>query len=139
MEPAIISILALMLTVMLYLDRGRRNDTRDLRAEMNTQFSALRKEIADGNASLRKEMNAGFARSDERLEAQIAALRAEMADGNAALRAEIADGNAALRAEIRAGFARSDARVDQLTTAVIGLAESLGQVKGRTEVLVAAE
>ena len=46
---------------------------------------------------------------------------------------------AALREEMNAGFARTEARIDQLTTAVINLAESLGQVKGRTEVLVTAE
>ena len=39
----------------------------------------------------------------------------------------------------RAAAERTDARIDQLTTTVINLAESLGQVKGRTETLIATE
>ena len=91
MEPAILGVLAIMLTVMLYLDRTRRADIGDMRAD---------------HAGLREEMNAN---------------------------------TAALREEMNAGFARTEARIDQLTTAVINLTESLGQVKGRTEVLVASE
>ena len=95
MEAAILGVLALMMTVMLYLDRSRRADSRDLRSDMSTEIATLRKEVNDGFAALREE--------------------------------------------IRTSSARTDTRIDQLTTAVINLAESLGQVKGRTEVLVAAE
>lgn len=102
MEPAILGILAFALTVMLYLDRSRRNDSRDLRQDMNAGFAELRQETA----KLRQEMNAGFAE---------------------------------LRREIRSSAERTDARIDQLTTTVVNLAESLGQVKGRTETLIATE
>ena len=88
MEQAILGVLALVVTVMIYLDRCRRDDTRELRRE------------------LREDMNAGFAE---------------------------------LRDEIRAASARTGARIDQLTGTVTQLAESLGQVKGRTEVLVSNE
>ena len=91
MEPAILGVLAIMLTVMLYLDRTRRANIGGMRAD---------------HAGLRADMSAEIA---------------------------------ALREETNAGFARTEARIDQLTTAVINLAESLGQVKGRTEVLVASE
>ena len=106
MESAILGVLALMLTVMLYLNRSRRADTRDLRADMTSEFATLRADMKTEIATLRKEMNDGFA---------------------------------VLREELRASSARSDTRIDQLTTAVLNLAESLGQVKGRTEVLVATE
>ena len=102
MEPAILGVLAIMLTVMLYLDRTRRADIGDMRAD----HAGLREEMNANTAALREEMNAN---------------------------------TAALREEMNAGFARTEARIDQLTTAVINLAESLGQVKGRTEVLVASE
>ena len=124
MEPAILGVLAIMLTVMLYLDRTRRADIGDMRAD----HAGLRADMSTETATLRKEMNDGFA-----------ALRKEMNDGFAALRKEMNDGFAALREEIRTSSARTDTRIDQLTTAVINLAESLGQVKGRTEVLVASE
>ena len=117
MEPAILGVLAIMLTVMLYLDRTRRADSRDLRADMSTEIAALRVDMST----------------------EIAALRVDMSTEIAALRKEMNDGFAALREEIRTSSARTDARIDQLTTAVINLAESLGQVKGRTEVLVASE
>ena len=113
MEPAILGVLAIMLTVMLYLDRTRRADIGDMRAD----HAGLRADMSTETAALRKEMNDGFA----------------------ALREEMNDGFAALREEIRTSSARTDTRIDQLTTAVINLAESLGQVKGRTEVLVASE
>ena len=102
MEPAILSILAFMLTVMLYLDRTRRNDIRDLRHEMNAGFTELRQETA----RLREDMNAGFTE---------------------------------LRQEIQSSGERTDARIDQLTTTVINLAESLGQARGRTETLIATD
>ena len=128
MEPAILGVLAIMLTVMLYLDRTRRADIGDMRAD----HAGLRADMSTETATLRKEMNDGFA-----------ALRKEntaaLNDGFAALRKEMNDGFAALREEIRTSSARTDTRIDQLTTAVINLAESLGQVKGRTEVLVASE
>ena len=124
MESAILGVVVLILTVMLYLDRSRRNDIRDLRQEMTTQIVALR-----------EEMNADFARTHARTDA----LRQEMTTQIVALREEMTTQIVTFREEMNADFARTHARIDQLTTAVINLAESLGQVKGRTEVLVAAE
>ena len=131
MEPAILGILALTLTVMLYLDRSRRNDIRDLRQEMNAGFATLRQEMNAGftelrqeTATLRQEMNAGFT---------------ELRQETAKLRQDMNTGFTELRQEIRASAERTDARIDQLTTTVINLAESLGQAKGRTETLIATE
>ena len=131
MEPAILGILALTLTVMLYLDRSRRNDIRDLRQEMNAGFTTLRQEMNAGftelrqeTAKLRQEMNAGFT---------------ELRQETAKLRQDMNTGFTELRQEIRASAERTDARIDQLTTTVINLAESLGQAKGRTETLIATE
>ena len=124
MEAAILGVLALMLTVMLYLGRTRRADIGDMRAD----HAGLRADTSAEIAAIRKEMNENTA-----------ALRKEMNENTAALREEMNANTAALREEMNAGFARTEARIDQLTTAVINLAESLGQVKGRTEVLVTAE
>ena len=135
MEPAILGVLAIMLTVMLYLDRTRRADIGDMRAD----HAGLRADMSAEIAALRKDMNDGFAALRNEMSANTAALRDEMSANTAALRDEINANTAALRDEINAGFSRTDARIDQLTTAVINLAESLGQVKGRTEVLVASE
>ena len=135
MEPAILGVLAIMLTVMLYLDRTRRADIGDMRAD----HAGLRADMSAEIAALRKDMNDGFAALRNEMSANTAALRDEMSANTAALRDEINANTAALRDEMNAGFSRTDARIDQLTTAVINLAESLGQVKGRTEVLVASE
>ena len=77
-------------------------------------------------------------------------LRAEMNDGFGALRKEMNDGFGALRKEMRKAFkssprtisARVDdlsTRVDNLNTSVIDLANKVGRVEGRTEVLAAVE
>ena len=84
MEQVILGVLVLVLTGMLYVGRAQRDDTQELR----------------------DDMNAGFAE---------------------------------LRDEIHAASARTDARIDELSGAVTQLAENLGQVKGRTEVLVPSE
>ena len=150
MESAILGILALMLTVMLYLDRSRRTESRDLRLETNAGTTGIREEMKAETLALRGEMNAGFAGLREEMKAETLALRGEMNAGFTGLREEIKAGFAAhreemkaetlaLRQEIRTSSSRTDTRIDQLTTAVINLAESLGQVKGRTEVLVTAE
>ena len=77
-----------------------------------------------GITELRKEMNAGFA---------------EHREETARLREDMNTGFGELRKEIRSSAERTDARIDQLTATVINLAESLGQVKGRSEALVATE
>ena len=149
MEPAILGVLALILTVMLYLDRSRRNEVRDLRQEMNAGFAEHRKETAklrdDMNAGfaehrketakLRDDMNAGFAEHRK----ETAKLRDDMNAGFAEHRDDMNAGFAGLRKEIRSSAERTDARIDQLTATVITLAESLGQVKGRSETLIATE
>ena len=135
MEAAILSVMALMLTVMLYLDRTRRADIGDVR----TDHAGLRADMNAESAALRADMNAESAALRKEMAENTAALRKEMAENTAALRKDMNDGFTALRKEMADGFARTDARIDQLTAAVINLAENLGQVKGRTEVLVTTE
>ncbi len=53
------------------------------------------------------------------------------------LRGEIAATRQELKEEMSHGFARTDRRVDNLTASVLALAETVGQVKGRTEALTA--
>ena len=70
-----------------------REKVEDLRAEMNTGFTALRGEMYNGFAALRGEMNDGFA-----------ALRGEMNNGFAAFRGEmnsLRESIADLRATVR--------------------------------------
>lgn len=77
-------------------------------------------------AALRRDMNEGFA-----------ALRDELKGDIRELRREIATTRQELKEEMSHGFARTDRRIDHLTASVVALAESVGQVKGRTEVLAA--
>ena len=57
MEQAILAMLGIIITLMLYLDRGRRGDIVRLRAETNEGF----KEVRADNARLRSETNEGLA------------------------------------------------------------------------------
>ena len=157
MEQAIISIGGLILVVMLYQDRARRSDNTALRQDnaalrqdMNAGFSAQTKATDD----LRKDMNAGFAAEREATTAGFAAEREATTAGLDNLRKEMkADMNAGFGAQTEAtdnlrkemhdtitvSATRTDTRVNELTTAMIDLAKSLGRVEGRTEVLAAAE
>jgi len=58
----------------------------------------------------------------------MAVFRRDMDAGFEALRDE-------LKEEMTRGFARIDRRIDDLTTSVMALAETVGQVKGWTEAL----
>ncbi len=70
MEQAILAMLGIIITLMLYLDRGRRADDAQIRKDMNENNAQIRKEMNDGNAQIRNEMNDGNAQ-----------IRNEMNDG----------------------------------------------------------
>ena len=53
------------------------------------------------------------------------------------LRDESREGAAGVKEETSRESARTDRRVDDLTTSMIALTETVGQVKGRTETLKA--
>ncbi|MCY4036894.1 MAG: hypothetical protein OXF64_05540, partial [bacterium] len=81
MEQAIIVLLGIIITLMLYLDRGRRADDAQLRKDLNDGMKELRAENAqlrqdmnDGNAQLRQDMNNGM----KELRAENAQLRQDM-------------------------------------------------------------
>ena len=64
MEQAILAMLGIIITLMLYLDRGRRADIAELRAD-NAQ---LRHETNRHVQQFRKEVNNGFKRIYKRLD-----------------------------------------------------------------------
>ena len=113
MEQVIVGIVSLILVVVLYQERARRADAAALRRDMNEGFAALRAEFKEDAVVLRDELKGDIRE----------------------LRREIAETRQELKEEMSHGFARTDRRIDNLTTSVIALAETVGQVKGRTEVL----
>ena len=64
MDQAILAMLGIIITLMLYLDRGRRADIAELRAD-NAQ---LRQETNRHVQQFRKEVNNGFKRIYKRLD-----------------------------------------------------------------------
>ena len=64
MEQAILAMLGIIITLMLYLDRGRRADIAQLRTETNEGF----KEARADNSQLRTDMDNGFNRVHQRLD-----------------------------------------------------------------------
>ncbi|WP_420431612.1 hypothetical protein [Candidatus Poriferisocius sp.] len=64
MEQAILAMLGIILTLMLYLDRGRRADIAQLRTETNEGFKGARAE----NAKISDDMNDGFKQVHSRLD-----------------------------------------------------------------------
>lgn len=123
-EQAILALVSFSVMLTLHLDRARRSETRKLRDDMNDGFGALRKEMNDSIGALRAETNDGFG-----------ALRKEM-------RKAIKSSARTISARINDLSTRVDdlsARVDNLNTSVIDLANKVGRVEGRTEVLAAVE
>ncbi len=57
MDQAILALLGVIITLMLYLDRGRRAD-----------IAQLRQEVHQGEARLREEMQRGFGYLHERID-----------------------------------------------------------------------
>ena len=166
MEQVIVGIVSLILVVVLYQERARRADAAALRRDMNEGFAALRAEFKEDAVVLRDELKGDIRESRgeiaalrDELRGEIVALRDELkgdireSRGEvAALRSgfkgdvvvlrddldrEIVATRQELKEEMKHGFSRTDRRIDNLTTSVLALAESVGQVKGRTEVLKA--
>jgi hypothetical protein len=54
MEQAILALLGVIITLMLYLDRGRRADLAQLRTETRADLAQLREETQAGFAQLTK-------------------------------------------------------------------------------------
>ena len=124
MEQVIVGIVSLILVVVIYQERARRADAAALRRDMNEGFAALRAEFERDTVALRDE-----------LKGDIQELRKDIRE----LRGEIAATRQELKEEMSHGFARTDRRIDNLTTSVVALAETVGQVKGRTEFLATAD
>lgn len=61
MDQAILALLGVIITLMLYLDRGRRADLAQLRQEVHQGDAQLREEMQAGLAQLREEVQRGFA------------------------------------------------------------------------------
>ncbi len=75
MEQAILALLGVVITLILYLDRARRSDIAQLRTEMRDGLAEvradnaqLRTEMRADNAQLRTEMNDGFKRVYQRID-----------------------------------------------------------------------
>ena len=64
METAILGVLALMMTVMLYLDRSHRTESRDLRLETTAGTTAHREEMKAETLARREEIRTSSARTD---------------------------------------------------------------------------
>lgn len=114
MEQAILAMLGITITLILYLDRGRRADDALLRSD---------------NAQLRRDMESGFkeARADN------AKLTQDMNEGNTQIRKEMRDGNAQIRKEMNDGLKQVHNRLDKLTDVVMDLCRRVGRLEGRAE------
>jgi len=111
-EQAILAMLGIIITLMLYLDRGRRADD-----------AMIRNDMSDGNAQIRKEMSNGNAQ-----------IRKEMSNGNAQIRKEMSNGNAQIRQEMQDGLKQVHNRLDKLTDIVMDLCRRVGRLEGRAGV-----
>ncbi|MCY3860439.1 MAG: hypothetical protein OXG67_00525 [bacterium] len=111
MDQTILALLGVIITLMLYLDRGRRADL----------------------ALHRKETQRGFAQVAEAIQSGDTQLREEIKNGDTQLREEIKNGDAQLREEMHRGFAHLHERIDKLTEVVMDLVRRVGRLEGRAD------
>ena len=138
MEQIIIGLVGLILTVIVFLERSRRADTAAIRQEI----AAARDEAKADNATLRDELKTEIRAARDDAKTDNAALRRELKE-EMAIRSAHTDQHietltAAIRDEMAIRSASTDRQIEGLKDAVIKLVETVGQVKGRTEVLTAA-
>ena len=119
MQGITLTMIGVIVTLMLYLDRGRRADIAQLRTETNEGF---------------KEARAERAKLRDQLHSENAKLRDDMNDGNAKLRDDMNGGNAKLRDDMNGGFKHVHTRLDKLTDVVMDLCRRVGRLEGRAEV-----
>ena len=139
MEQAIVSIVGLILAVVLYQERTRRADAAALRRDMNAGFTVLRDEFKGEVAGVRDELRGEILGVRGEVVGVRDELRGEIVGVRDGFRGEIVAVRDELKADMSSGFARMDRRFDNLTAGLVALAESVGQVKGRTEVLTTAD
>ena len=89
--------------------KARDVEIMNLIAGINSNFEALRREMAASNEALQREMAASNEALKREMTASNEALRREMTASNEALRREMAGSDEAIRAEIRAVSAKAEA------------------------------
>ncbi|MCY4272099.1 MAG: hypothetical protein OXF00_05595 [bacterium] len=68
MDQAIIALLGVIITLMLYLDRGRRADIAQLRQETQSGLAQMGERLDNGLNQTREEMQRGFAYLHKRID-----------------------------------------------------------------------
>jgi len=121
-DQAILALLGVIITLMLYLDRSRRADT-----------ALLRQETQAGLAQMETRMDNGLAQMETRMDKGLAQMETRMDKGLAQVREEVRLGDTQTREEMQRGFAYLHERIDKLTEAVLGLARRVGRLEGRAE------
>ncbi|MCY3960767.1 MAG: hypothetical protein OXG34_03735 [bacterium] len=109
MQGITLTLIGIIVTLMLYLDRGRRADIALLRND---------------NAQLRRDMETGFKESRSEF-------KKDMESGFGEARTE----NDKLRDDMNGGFKLVHNRLDKLTDVVMDLCRRVGRLEGRIEAL----
>ena len=116
MEQAIISLVGFGLALMIYLDRARRAGF----AKIDRRFERIEQRIDRRFERFEQRIDKRFDQVDKKIE-QVDK-RFDQVDK-----------------KIEASATRTDGRINELNRSVIELAQSVGRVEGRTEILSAVE
>ncbi len=141
MQGITLTMIGVIVTLMLYLDRGRRADIAQLRTETNEGFkearadrAQIRTEMHNGFALLRQEMRDGDAKISGEMRDGDAKISGEMRDGDAKISGEMRDGDAKISDVTNDGFKQVHSRLDKLTDVVMDLCRRVGRLESRAEV-----
>ena len=136
MEQALFVTQGIIITLILYLNRGRRAENAKTREEARADNAQLRTDMHSGFQDIRAEN----AKTREEARADNAQLRTDMHSGfqdiraeNAKTREEARADNAQLRTDMDTGFNRICERLDKLTDVVMDLCRRVGRLEGKAE------
>ena len=123
------ALLAVALSVVIYLQTGTSGDIQNLRDDIQ----ALRIEMAEGHQAIRTEMVKGDQAIRAGTNAGFQAIRAEMAESDRAIRADMSEEFGAVRADMSEEFGAVRADMSEEFRAVRADISVLGERIARVE------
>lgn len=124
MEQAIISLVSFSLVLTIYLDRAHRADMRAGFARIDKRLDRFEQRTDERFDKIDDRFDKTDDKTDDRFD--------KIDDRFRTLETR-------LEKKIEDSASRTDARINELNRSVIELAQSVGRVEGRTEVLTAVE
>ncbi|MCY4163625.1 MAG: hypothetical protein OXE93_05350 [bacterium] len=129
MEQAILALLGVNITLMLYLDRGRRADIAQLRQETQAALARLEDKLETKIDNGLSQLESKMSQLESKMDTKLEQLETKMSQLESKMDTKLKQ----LETKMDTGFNRVNARIDYLTEVVMDLARRVGRLEGRAE------